>query len=285
MDMNGEDSSGLHSSYEASNLKVGCKHCCTQVTPIRITLQYDASCMIHMMLAVPFNGQVPSSLHLVMHTPVTPRLAAEAAGLTFSFTVSTVLVILFSQQFGQNGLMLLIQFLGFFSLRPRRHVAKVRKLDLPVKRRWKPRSAQPVLKRVGHHLLLALCCLYSVSLQPASEVIRICGSIISAAFTTVGIFAAARESESHKWYGTHKEFRVIGNGFICQLDSNPEHTSNAVNWKHLPTIIHRLSFPTPRASTLLKLRGIILREKQQRTKDSWHWKKSFKCPWRGILEN
>lgn len=204
-----------------------------------------------MMLAVPFNGQVPSSLHLVMHTPVTPRLAAEAAGLTFSFTVSTVLVILFSQQFGQNGLMLLIQFLGFFSLRPRRHVAKVRKLDLPVKSRWKPRSAQPVLKRVGHHLLLALCCLYSVSLQPASEVIRICGSIISAAFTTVGIFAAARESESHKWYGTHKE----------------------------------LSFPTPRASTLLKLRGIILREKQQRTKDSWHWKKSFKCPWRGILEN
>lgn len=33
-----------------------------------------------------------------------------------------------------------------------------------------------MLKRVGHHLLLALCCLYSVSLQPASEVIRVAAS-------------------------------------------------------------------------------------------------------------
>ncbi|TNN65414.1 hypothetical protein EYF80_024354 [Liparis tanakae] len=42
--------------------------------------------------------------------------------------VGAVLVVCLPQQFRQNDLMLLIQFLGFFSLRPRRHFAKVCKL-------------------------------------------------------------------------------------------------------------------------------------------------------------
>lgn len=45
--------------------------------------------------------------------------------LTFRLAVSAVFVVVLSQQFGQDGLMLLIQFLGFFSFRASRHVVKV----------------------------------------------------------------------------------------------------------------------------------------------------------------
>lgn len=41
---------------------------------------------------------------------------------TFGLTVGTVFIIFFPQHFGQNGLMLLVLFLSFFSLRPRRHL-------------------------------------------------------------------------------------------------------------------------------------------------------------------
>lgn len=51
--------------------------------------------------------------------------------LTFRLAVSAVLVGVLSQQFRQDGLMLLILFLSFFSFRARRHVAKFQKV-IPV---------------------------------------------------------------------------------------------------------------------------------------------------------
>lgn len=50
------------------------------------------------------------------------HLLLEHAHFTFCLTVGTVFVLILSQQFRQNGLMLLIQFLGFFSFGTRRHV-------------------------------------------------------------------------------------------------------------------------------------------------------------------
>ena len=44
--------------------------------------------------------------------------------VTFRLAVSAVLVFLFPEHFGQDDLVLLIQFLGFFSLRPRRHLGQ-----------------------------------------------------------------------------------------------------------------------------------------------------------------
>lgn len=98
------------------------KHSRTQVTPISVTLtfQYAAS------LIAAVSCQLPTSshpfTHTHRHTPLTYRCTAE--GLTFRLTVGTVLVVVLPQQFRQDGLMLLVQFLGFFSLRPRCHLAK-----------------------------------------------------------------------------------------------------------------------------------------------------------------
>lgn len=50
---------------------------------------------------------------------------------TFRLAVSAVLVVVLPQQFGQDGLMLLILFLGFFSFRTRRHVAEFQRI-IPV---------------------------------------------------------------------------------------------------------------------------------------------------------
>lgn len=113
-------------------------------TPIKITLQCAAS------FSIPLAAKFPTSFHLFTHTFLTWRFTPQSVRQTFCLAVSAVLVVVFSQQFRQNGLMLLIQFLGFFSLRPRRHLAKVWKLVLPVWRWEKPRSVQLVLKRVGH---------------------------------------------------------------------------------------------------------------------------------------
>lgn len=46
---------------------------------------------------------------------------APGTSPTFSLTVGAVFVVLLPEHFGQNGLMLLIQFLSLFPLRARRH--------------------------------------------------------------------------------------------------------------------------------------------------------------------
>lgn len=57
------------------------------------------------------------------HFPVCWLMTAPVVRPTFSLAVSAVLVVRLPQQLGQDGLVLLILFLGFFPLRPGRHVA------------------------------------------------------------------------------------------------------------------------------------------------------------------
>lgn len=88
---------------------------------------------------------------------------------TFRLAVSAVLVVVLPQQFGQDGLMLLILFLGFFSFRTRRHVAEFQRI-IPV-------SAGPLKTHRGAQLLVKVLVHSSfsrvappVSIQPASKV-------------------------------------------------------------------------------------------------------------------
>lgn len=86
--------------------------------------------------------------------------------------------------------MLLILFLGFFSFRARRHVVKIQRvITVSAGLLKKTQRAQLLVKLLTHSFCTRVA--PPVSIQPASKVTWIQGSITPAAFTAVGNFTTA----------------------------------------------------------------------------------------------